>query len=317
MVVGYLKILGKFRGKLSAMFASKANQVKEIFGQIEVQRSGLRACLLWAPGCQFSKSDLELAAYIFSDKNSNSCIVINCECKDYSSHAKLLDLAELVVVRENQGYDWGAYKDLLLNPLCEPFKYVTIINNSIHLIGSKNDWIRQQELLATSCDGVSGVVESAYPFPHLQSFALTFTKTALSSDLRHWLEDIKYTNNKFFVVDNYEVGLSKILNKLNIPLKAILPYATFYPWVEENWVSVLGPYSLHPKYLEILTLLRNNLSINPTHALWRFIHAKGIPITKNELMIKNPIGMPDLFLIKGKAYKGPRDPSSKVIRPSK
>jgi hypothetical protein len=128
----------------------------------------------------------------------------------------------------------------------------------------------------------------------LQSFSLTFTRAALSKGLNDWLRNIRYTNNKFYVVRHYEIGLSTALKSFQIERSALLPFSTFYPWVEENWEETLQKFSENKKYIEILHLIQNNLSINPTHALWKFILARNIPIIKRELLLKNPVKMPDI-----------------------
>jgi hypothetical protein len=294
VLAGFKTLTDIMLSEIESLFAPRQDNVRYLFGTTRSSTVGLRAFLLWAPDCKFSKDDIKLAAHIFSNPETSSCIIVNCDCENYKTHLDLLNLADLVLVRENNGYDWGAYKDLLLKPEFHKFQYLTIINNSIQLNGNDNSWIKKQEKIAIESNGVAGAVESAYPSPHLQSFSLTFTRAALSKGLEDWVRKIRYTNNKFYVVRHYEIGLSAALKSFQIERKALLPFSTFYPWVEENWEETLHIFSKNKKYIEILHLMQNNLSINPTHALWRFILARNIPIIKKELLLKNPVRMPDV-----------------------
>ncbi len=307
MVLGYLIILfihycrfagleltRRVLGLISLLTLRKEKAVQSVFGNLNDRIIGVRVFLLWEKGCQFSASDLMFVSEYFKDPEIGSCLVVNCECLDFSSHISLLQISQLVVVRKNIGYDWGGYRDAVMLPEIITAKFVTVMNNSILVDSSRIEWVRQQELLALKCNGVSGLVESAYPIPHLQSFSITFSQYSLITGLEKWIRNIKYSNNKYYVVRRYEIGLSKEITRLNIDKVALLPYETFFPWALENWDTVLGKHAQHPAYKKIYQLLENNLSINPSHALWRFIQSKEIKITKKELFRKNPLRLPDV-----------------------
>lgn len=281
-------------GYFTSLTSTRSSQIQEIHGRIDSVDIGVRVFLLWASNCNFEQRDIEFAKEIFKNSKTNSCIVVNCDCQIYSSHRNLLEFSQMVIVRRNIGYDWGGYKDVIAHPSFETARFITIINNSIRRVGSGPLWIEEQELIALKSEGVAGVVESAYPYPHLQSFSLTFSREALRKGILDWIIKLRYSNNKNYVVHKYEVGLAKQCKRLNIESLAILPFSTFYPWVLVNWHRVLIPYDETPKYRNIKNLLLNNLSINPTHALWRFILEKNIPLVKKELIAKNPLQMPDL-----------------------
>jgi hypothetical protein len=290
-----LELTRRILGSISMFILRREKPIQLIYGTMKENVLGVRIFLLWEKGCQFTSSDLMFISEYFKESEIGSCLVVNCECQDFSSHVSLLDISQLVVVRKNIGYDWGGYRDALILPQIVSANFVTLMNNSVLLNSPNLEWLKRQELLAIKCEGVSGAVESAYPIPHLQSFSLTISQKALASGLAKWLRDMKYSNNKFYVVRKYEIGLSKELDRLGIKFEALLPCETFYSWAIDNWSSVLGEFANHPSYQKILLLMHNDLSINPSHALWKFIQLRGIDITKKELVRKNPLQLPDIF----------------------
>lgn len=289
-----LEIIRRVSGLISLINLKGEKPVQSIYGKLEENLLGVRVFLLWEQDCRFTPSDLKFITEYFKDPEIGSCIVVNCDCLNFTSHVSLLEISQLVVVRKNIGYDWGGYRDAVILPQVVSAKFVTLMNNSIFLNSPNLEWVRRQELLAINCKGVSGLLESAYPIPHLQSFSITFSQYALSAGLADWIKNLKYSNNKYFVVRKYEIGLAKELKRLSISSEALLPFRTFYPWALKNWDRVLDEYAEHPTYRSIYKLIENNLSINPSHALWRFIQSKEINITKKELIRKNPLHLPDV-----------------------
>ena len=101
-------------------------------------------------------------------------------------------------------------------------------------------------------------------------------------------------NRKSGVVRFYEVGLGKMLENHGINMIPIYPYEELRFYALQNWEGVLKDFSNTREYKRIHQLLRENMSINPTHALWRFLLHQNFLLVKKQLLFVNPTNMPDI-----------------------
>jgi hypothetical protein len=73
-----------------------------------------------------------------------------------------------------------------------------------------------------------------------------------------------------------------------------IPDGELRSYALKNWFAVLKEFSNVKEYQIIFKLLNENLSINPTHALWRFLIDLNFLIIKRELLYVNPLNIPDV-----------------------
>lgn len=162
----------------------------------------------------------------------SAVVVANCHLSD-PDRAALVRKAALILERVNFGYDFGAYRDglrLIRNELPN-LRRLVLANDSVWFtLPGKPNWFTQAEAIeADFVGGASnlGVIalppenwrdqtwtyDRSLPGYHLCSFLLSFRpKVFLSDEFAHFWARFPLSNNKFWVVRNGEVELSRRLH---------------------------------------------------------------------------------------------------------
>jgi hypothetical protein len=217
-------ISGLFFDFVEFCIAKKGSRISKLSINIKANKQKVRVFVAWAKNCQFNSDDYFLEMHIFKNFEGETITIVNCDCSE-NNHSNFKFKADFLIIRQNLGYDWGAYKDILLLLANYPFETITLINNSILSFGQDNSWIQDQEDLAMEFDGVSGAVESNFPHPHLQSFSLSISSKILQakSPFLNWISNLKTLNRKSGVVRFQEVGFGKMLSKNGINMVSLYP----------------------------------------------------------------------------------------------
>jgi hypothetical protein len=178
----------------------------------------------------------------------------------------LLNLRERIgpavglVVRQNLGFDFGAWADVLRAfPALWEADALLLVNDSIFgPFGPYPDIFRR--ILTNKADLI-GLTESTELQRHYQSYFLTFRGAALrSSALREFWEGVENLPTKRNVIDHYEIKLLDRCVSSGLSAEAIFP-------------SVSGGYVP---------------TRNPTQAGWLDLINLGYPYIKIELLKENP-----------------------------
>ena len=77
------------------------------------ENQGVRVFVVWAKNCLFKPEDYFFEEHIFDKFKGETLTIVNCDCRK-SDHSSLEFKAKSVIVRPNYGYDWGAYRDIIL-----------------------------------------------------------------------------------------------------------------------------------------------------------------------------------------------------------
>jgi lipopolysaccharide biosynthesis protein len=208
----------------------------------------------------------------------------------------LLPHCALVLHRYNIGYDFGAWRDGILEiPDLTALQQLLITNDSVfgplHDLGT----------VLAHCDAtqgdVWGVTESFDTRYHLQSYFLTFSNAVLRDQKfqNFWLQ-MRYVENKRVVIFKYEIGLSQLLLKNGFRLRALYPYRELTGCVVSELMKdfetkkhpLIADYSKH-----ILQTIDFGYPLNPTHHFWEaLLLTFKCPFIKRDLLEKNPVGIP-------------------------
>lgn len=128
-------------------------------------------------------------------------------------------------VRQNAGFDFAAWAHAYA--LCPPtvdWTRLYLINDSI--VGPLNDDHFKDMIsrLRQSKADFIGLVESAFPQPHLQSFFLAFNREALSHPIfARWMCNVRSLAQKIHVIDVYETRLTQVLRDAGLRGEALFP----------------------------------------------------------------------------------------------
>ena len=223
-------------------------------------------------------------------------IVSNSPKLDPEAVATLLPHCALVLHRRNVGYDFGAWRDGILQiPDLTALHHLLIANDSV--FGPLQDL----KTVMARCDpaqgDVWGVTESFDTRYHLQSYFMLFNNSVLRAPkFRKFWEGMRYIENKRVVIFKYEIGLSQMLLKAGFRLRALNPYRQLTGAVLERFQA--DPEAeKHPLLDEhadnVLKHINLGVPLNPTHYFWDdLVTAFQCPFIKRDLLEKNPVGIP-------------------------
>jgi O-antigen biosynthesis protein len=175
-----------------------------------------------------------------------------------NSMQRLRKICDVVLIRENEGYDFGSWKAGISHCWAEIVKAPQLILTNDSCYGpiiSTEDLFRRLE---NSTADVVGLTEVTTIRSHLQSYFVAYHSRVVSAPVfRAFWESIGVWENKLDLVCAYEVGWSKVLDSMG--------------------------YSKEALYM------RGHGNI--THTYWReLIERKQFPFIKKELLQRNPRG---------------------------
>ena len=218
--------------------------------------------------------------------------VSNTRALQADSDLALRSQVDMIILRENVGFDFGAWKDAIdLIDLSRAEKLL-LVNDSVY--GPLHD-IR---LTLGRCDAetaeVWGLTDS-YSGPwHLQSYLTLFHPDALTNPVFHeFWQGVAYFHDKRAVIDRYEAGLARSMSDGGLRVRALYPCGTVVQsTVQEKSAEMFE----HPSRTWRRTLQTAALdlgSVNPTHFAWdTLVASMSFPYLKRELLRANPTRNP-------------------------
>ena len=221
-------------------------------------------------------------------------IVSNSPKLDAEAVQSLLPHCALVLHRRNVGYDFGAWRDGILQiPDLTAVRQLLITNDSV--FGP----LQGLDTVLERCDpargDVWGVTESFDTRYHLQSYFLVFHAAVLQAPKfsKFW-RTMRYVENKRVVIFKYEIGLSQLLLKAGFRLRALHPYRELTGALMARSLTDTERHPLIDEYSSnVLQSINLGKPLNPTHYFWdSLIISFGCPFIKRDLLEKNHVGIP-------------------------
>lgn len=186
---------------------------------------------------------------------------------------RILPFVSKILLRFNEGYDFGAYyiglqeiqrfthHDLLLLANDSVYGPISPLNEVIKL--ALNDQV-----------DVVGITDSYAISYHLQSYFLLLNKKAFNNaEFKLFWQRFRFTSNKTYVVYNYEIGLSQVLLKGGCKLRALCIYSeisSIYFGKKNNYKN-----------------LSRNYSYDQSIVFWQEVIEFGGPFIKKKLIPKD------------------------------
>lgn len=186
-----------------------------------------------------------------------------------ASKESLLEICYDVIIRENQGLDFGSWAEAYARYGHELTGDLLLANDSVYgPIGDLRGPL--QELLSRDAD-FYGFVESLDTSQHLQSWFMLFRPHVYRSRAFQSVMEVPFSRlSKREIIERGEIGLSTAL--IRAGFRCVSAY--------------------QPTKSGILSRL---YSLNPSHYLWReLITDCRIPFMKVELLRDNPVAVPDI-----------------------
>nr|WP_225443618.1 rhamnan synthesis F family protein [Lolliginicoccus lacisalsi] len=238
-------------------------------------------------------------------------ILVNAsDRQDESRTCAEVDDLDCLIGRPNEGYDFGSWATGILHcaDVLHDLDELILVNDSAF------GRIAPLEPRLSACTAPFVCLTDSYQVSHHgQSYFLRFGREPLESGaVLDFFERYPFTNKKRDVIRNGEIGLSTAMLDGGFGIHALFPYEqASAQWIEHAPKTVgliketyreLGLYGSKTmnRRLDVLaeqveSVLRN-VPANPSHLFWRtLISESGFPFIKRELLLKNPIGVADLF----------------------
>lgn len=219
--------------------------------------------------------------------------------------AKLQAICAAIMIRQNVGYDFGAWREGLARlALPRPdTEMVIIANDSVYgPVRPLADVLSHIDFSTADVWGCTDTWQHRY---HLQSYFMAFSPAVLRSPVwQAFWQGVRPTWSKNWLIRLYEVGLTQSLLKAGFNCQAIWPYQTL---VEDIDCDMLIDYAeggpnladaaVRARQLQARRLRAaavEHVALNPTSDLWRQLLRGGYPFIKRELLRDNPTRVPDV-----------------------
>ncbi len=205
------------------------------------------------------------------------------------------DWADGVLHRGNRGWDFGSWRAAWpsLAPVRGALDELILANDSVFgpLWPLDEPFAR---MAATGADvwSVTDSYEIAY---HLQSYFVVLRRRALASDaLQVVLGGASSIRTKDEAVLRGEVALTQLLLRAGLRAAVLCPYGE----VSSAWLAELPARARGPTVRAVAASVRRGQPMNPTHFFWTtLLRTFRCPFLKRDLVLQNPMGLPDLHLL--------------------
>ncbi len=171
---------------------------------------------------------------------------------------------------DNQGFDFGQWKQALSTISLDKYDQLCLVNDSCILFASLShliEWFNKSKL------DFGGLTKSEYQKEHIQSYFLLFNKNTFN-DLVNYFKNTKTSNDIKQVISDFEIGLSQYLISKNYSGDSFLTndgyigeFSPYYQCV--NYHIKNGSPMIKKKIIfssfrkdELFTLARMNFDIN-------------------------------------------------------
>ncbi|MBP7796614.1 MAG: hypothetical protein KA059_07570 [Elusimicrobiales bacterium] len=221
-----------------------------------------------------------------------------------SDYKKIKYLADIIIERENVGYDFYSYKIGLKELTNISLDEIILCNDSV--FGPLYDLGPLFNRMSREDSDFWGITESTAKSYHLQSYFLVFKNKIFSSSVfwDFW-NKLEIINRREEVIEKYEIGLTQYLIKNNFKPEAFIK--TIQRTSEQridNFKSLIGvfcnrlrsaPKKIFKAPLYIFSVTKGFISgdlfkdIDPTQNLWKETIIKHkMPFIKTNLLLNNP-----------------------------
>ena len=214
-----------------------------------------------------------------SDANIDIIFVTTSPSLPDQEANKLSPFCFKVILRENKGRDFGAYKTGfdIAKPLLSSYEKLIIANDSVY--GPLFD-LTPLLNLNNNLDAWGATDSIAY-HQHIQSYFIVFNRNVfLSKPFEKFWRKVTNLYSRHTIVQAYEIGFSKYLSRSGFKLGALCNWHHLKENVLQNNFSCV-PYKIADRL--------KNEPLNPTHFFWNIIITDyNVPFIKRELLVKNP-----------------------------
>lgn len=212
-----------------------------------------------------------IIAQIATLRNNGLRVVlcVNVLNPDAPTDPGLVHQADDVLLRENVGYDFGAWADILRSrPILWRAGLLLFANDSMFMLTDGIPSLLGR--IRCSAGDFIALTDCRMHHRHVQSYFFAYRRAALAAEpVQAFWQKVEILTDKQEVINRYELALLDLAEQ-----KAGLCVDILYPLAE-----LLGMDR------------RRLIGISPTHHLWRQLLLRGFPFVKFELLREPPAGV--------------------------
>lgn len=249
-----------------------------------------RACIF----AHFDRGDV-LADYVLYSITAmkslaDTVIFVSTSALGKADLERLENSCDLVICRENVGYDFYSYRAGLLSLDLERYSEVILLNDSIYgPLSSLSPIFDEMSARDNDFWGVTDSYDLGY---HIQSYFLVFRESVIRSEMfRGFWAGLALYEGKENIVQEYEVNLSQSLIEAGfvaeafVPSKAMGMMGQLFTYRTHYWKRFLKRWNDPKLYQSLFFSLGKKSGVNQTHMEWSQIITQGkMPYLKVNLL---------------------------------
>jgi len=229
--------------------------------------------------------------------------VTNSGRLDAESRAFLTPRCARILIRQNHGYDFGAYRDAILQLDPAPGRYAQLVMTNDSIYGPFSPLADALARMDFAVADVWGLTDSWQQRYHVQSYFVVFGGPALAHPgfLQFW-RGVRNVRSKWAAIKHYEIGLTQALQAHGLRFAAVWDYFRLMEVAQRN-TEAGEDLPAHPLAAATrraaeaaLRAFRLRLALNPTSELWLLLALHDYPFIKRELLRDNPASAGELAL---------------------
>ncbi|WP_431285041.1 rhamnan synthesis F family protein [Humitalea sp. 24SJ18S-53] len=209
-----------------------------------------------------------------------------------------------ILLRDNRGYDFAAYRDGIfsLDMGADRPAIVVLANDSVY--GPVSPLSALFDGMDFAAADVWGVTDSWQTRYHLQSYLVAFGPTALANPrFAAFWRQVRNVRSKWAVVRHYEIGMTQAMQAGGLRCAAVFDYQNLMRRAEAILDAAaeedapprhsLGALMLHAAE-RAEHAARMRIAMNPVIDMWLMLAEAGGPFIKRELLRDDPTRLHDL-----------------------
>ena len=215
-------------------------------------------------------------------------VFVSTHCTDVCP--ALTSLADEVIVRDNEGFDFASWREGLLRLDIPAYDEILFTNSSVY-----GPLWPIDGCLATAAARRSdlwGMTVSLEPEVHLQSYFMGMSRRLLASDCgRRLWEGVRLVPTKRDAINAYELRWMPDSISNGFTVHALFD-GRKHPQVPV--AEQLSNMACWPPWQKRVRRYRRSIrrpTYNPTHLQWKQVLAAGVPMLKVDLLRDNPVGI--------------------------
>jgi rhamnosyltransferase len=187
-----------------------------------ISHGGNKICIF----SHFDKNNIidEYVVLYLKELRANQCDIVfvsTADGLDTNELAKISSICSQIIIKENIGYDFGAWSHGInaCNTILNKYNKLILCNDSVYAPLFKFDAMFEK-MDKSNLDAWS-ITDSHEISYHMQSYFLVFNKKIINNGdfLKLWKSYIVY-KNKRNIIEKYEIGLSRLLKKKGFSIGA-------------------------------------------------------------------------------------------------